>query len=208
MEIKADSLEASFEAVETMGLPAVRPMLAGGSPGGAAFESFLRSGSGGVEMKAFSGASDAAGGYAVPESIDAAIDATLKSISPIRAIANVVKIGANGYRKLVTSGGTPSGWAAETGARAETDTPVFNEIAPPMGELYANPAASQTMLDDAAFDVEGWLSSEIGQEFARAEGAAFVSGRFLVTRLDYAGDFNGERSYTLSLESSGAVVSA
>ena len=181
MEIKADGLEASFEAVEKMGLPAqnsgMRPMLGGGSPvGGAMFEGFLRSGSGGIEMKAFTGASDAAGGYAVPESIDAAIDATLKSVSPIRAIANVVRVGSNGYRKLVTSGGTPSGWAAETGARAETDTPVFNEVAPPMGELYANPAASQTMLDDAAFDVEAWLASEIAMEFAKAEGAAFVSG--------------------------------
>ena len=179
-EVKADGLEASFEAVEKMGLPplhgGMRPMLAGAQPSATMFEGFLRSGSGGVEMKAFTGASDAAGGYAVPDSIDAQIDAALKSISPIRAIANVVRVGSNGYRKLVTSGGTPSGWAAETGARAETDTPVFNEVAPPMGELFANPAASQTMLDDAAFDVESWLASEIAMEFAQAEGAAFVSG--------------------------------
>jgi TP901-1 family phage major tail protein len=40
------------------------------------------------------------------------------------------------------------------------------------------------------------------------ESGETMTGRFLVTRLDYAGDFNGERSYTLSLESSGAVVSA
>ena len=38
------------------------------------------------------------------------------------------------------------------------------------------------------------------------EGGDAMTGRFLVTRLDYAGDFNGERSYTLSLESSGPVV--
>ena len=35
-----------------------------------------------------------------------------------------------------------------------------------------------------------------------------LRGRFLVQKLDYAGDFNGERNYTLSLESSGAVVPA
>ena len=29
---------------------------------------------------------------------------------------------------------------------------------------------------------------------------------FLVTRLDYSGDYNGERNYALSLESSGAVA--
>jgi TP901-1 family phage major tail protein len=38
------------------------------------------------------------------------------------------------------------------------------------------------------------------------EGGEAMTGRFLLTRLDYAGDFNGERSYTLSLESSGPVV--
>jgi len=172
-----DALEASFEAVERAGVPAARPMLAGArEPGGAACEGWLRGGTGAVEMKAFTGTSGAEGGYAVPKEIDSEIDRTLKAISPIRAVANVVKVGSSGYRKLVTSGGTPSGWSSETGARTQTDTPVFNEIAPPMGELYANPAASQAMLDDAAFDVEQWLANEIATEFARAEGAAFVSG--------------------------------
>lgn len=39
------------------------------------------------------------------------------------------------------------------------------------------------------------------------ESGERMRGRFLVTRLDYAGDYNGERSYTLGLESSGPVVS-
>ena len=50
------------------------------------------------------------------------------------------------------------------------------EIAPPTGELYANPSASQAMLDDATFDVEDWLAGEIAVEFAKAEGTAFVNG--------------------------------
>ncbi len=40
------------------------------------------------------------------------------------------------------------------------------------------------------------------------ESGETMTGRFLVTRLDYAGDYNGERSYTLSLESSGPVAAA
>lgn len=40
------------------------------------------------------------------------------------------------------------------------------------------------------------------------ESGETLTGRFLVTRLDYAGDFNGERSYTVNLESSGPVVAA
>lgn len=43
------------------------------------------------------------------------------------------------------------------------------------------------------------LSFEDGQK---------LQGRFLVQRLDYAGDYNGERNYTLQLESSGPVVPA
>ena len=100
----------------------------------------------------------------------------MTAISPIRAVANVVTVGTAGYRKLVTSGGTPSGWAGETDARGETATPTFHEIVPSFGDLYANPAASQAMLNDAAFDLEGWLAQEIATEFARAEGSAFVAG--------------------------------
>lgn len=140
-----------------------------------AFESFVRAGST-LEMKAFTGVTGDAGGYAVPREIDGEIARVLTSISPIRAIAHVVKVGSAGYRKLLTSGGTPSGWAAETGPRPETASPVFTELVPPMGELYANPSASQAMLDDAAFDVEAWLAGEIAGEFAKAEGAAFVGG--------------------------------
>ena len=112
----------------------------------------------------------------MPRQIDALIGRSLLDISPIRAIATVVQTGSAGYRKLVTTGGTPSGWVSETAGRPATATPDFAEIAPPTGELYANPAASQAMLDDAAFDVQAWLADEIAREFARAEGAAFVHG--------------------------------
>jgi len=141
----------------------------------AGFDGFVRTGNT-VELKAFTGVTGDAGGYAVPREIDAEIGRTLKGLSPIRGIANVVQVGTAGYRKLVAVGGTPSGWAGETAARPETGTPTMAEIAPPMGELYANPSASQAMLDDAAFDVEAWLADEIAREFARAEGQAFVGG--------------------------------
>ena len=159
-----------------MGETMMRPVLEGArAVGDVAFDGFVRTGAT-IEMKAFTGLSGDQGGYAIPKEIDAAIDAVLKAASPIRSVANVVKVGSAGYRKLVTTGGTPSGWAAETDARPGTATPVFNEIAPPMGELYANPSASQAMLDDAGFDVEAWLANEIAVEFAKAEGSAFVNG--------------------------------
>ncbi|MEZ5655571.1 MAG: phage major capsid protein [Sphingobium sp.] len=203
-EVKADALEGSFDAlaqadkistleadlaalkgqVAAVQRRAVdRPALDGvkgaeRDPARVAFvDKYLRRGQeAGLELKSLSGASGGVGGFAVPREIDAMIASTLKAISPIRQVANVVQTGSAGYRKLVASGGTPSGWASETGARAETGTPTFNEIVPPAGELFANPAASQAMLDDVQFDLESWLAGEISMEFAKAEGTAFVSG--------------------------------
>jgi len=128
------------------------------------------------EIKSISGAVQADGGYAVPREIDALIAAQLKRMSPIRAISQVVQVGTAGYRKLITTSGVQSGWVSEITARPETQTPKFAEIIPPSGELYANPATSQAILDDAAFNLEEWLASEIASEFARAEGAAYVLG--------------------------------
>ncbi|CAN5193393.1 phage major capsid protein [soil metagenome] len=176
-EVKADALEESFDAVT---MTPERPMLGVTPVGDGARVSFvdgyLRRGDIGVELKSFTGTATTDGGFAIPREIDAVIDTTLKTISPIRRIANVVRVGTGGYRKLVTQNGVSSGWAGEVAARAETGSPTFNEIVPPMGDLYANPAASQFMLDDAAFDVEAWLANEVATEFARAEGSAFISG--------------------------------
>ena len=165
--------------LDKVGRAALRPALSGSdgqSPELKGFvDGYLRHGRE-AELKSLTSGVAADGGYAVPREIDALITAQLKAISPIRAIAQVVQVGSSGYRKLVTSSGTASGWVSETAARPETGTAKFNEIAPPMGELYANPAASQAMLDDAAFDLEEWLAGEIATEFAKAEGAAFISG--------------------------------
>ena len=128
------------------------------------------------EVKSIQGTVPADGGYAVPREIDAMIASAILEMSPIRSLAQVVQVGTSGYRKLVSTGGTASGWVSEVAGRPETNAPKFAEVAPPSGELYANPAASQAMLDDAAFDLEGWLASEIAMEFGRAEGAAFVGG--------------------------------
>jgi HK97 family phage major capsid protein len=163
IEVKSDALDTVFNAA----LPPAD------APGGAVQSPLTRPV---LAAKAATITPPAKGGAAVPVEIDAVIDRVLRAASPIRSIARVVDVGSANYRKLVTTSGIVSGWVAETAARPETDTPDFAEIAPPMGELYANPAASQAMLDDAMFDVEAWLGEEIGREFARAEGVAFVSG--------------------------------
>ncbi|MFM9934744.1 MAG: phage major capsid protein [Novosphingobium sp.] len=129
-----------------------------------------------TELKSLSIGSSADGGFAVPRPIDTEIARRLVKISPVRSVANIVQTSTSGFRRLISIGGTASGWASETGARTETASPKLAEIVPPLGELYASPSATQQMLDDAAFDVGTWLASEIATEFARAEGAAFING--------------------------------
>ncbi|MDG6079181.1 phage major capsid protein [Erythrobacter litoralis] len=182
-EIEIAALRSDVEdvkqRVDRIGRAAARPALAASGETAADtagfVDGYLRTGST-AEIKSISGVVPADGGYAVPRQIDAMIGRELVEVSPIRSIAQVVQTGSAGYRKLVATGGMASGWVSEAAGRPETDTPNFAEIAPPTGELYANPAASQAMLDDASFDLEAWLAGEIAMEFARAEGAAFVHG--------------------------------
>jgi len=120
--------------------------------------------------------SDPDGGYIVPEEMDRTIDRVTGTMSAMRNVANVVKVGSSTYKKLIGQAGAKSGWVGEEESRTETATPKLSEISLPTMELYANPAATQQMLDDAFFDVEKWLADEVSIEFAEKEGAAFISG--------------------------------
>ena len=50
------------------------------------------------------------------------------------------------------------------------------------------------------------LSGDIENYELSFESGDRMRGSFLVTRLEYASDFNGERNYTMALKSSGPVV--
>jgi HK97 family phage major capsid protein len=129
-----------------------------------------------LEKKAWSIGTPADGGYAVPEEIDREIEKLQRDLSPIRSLANVVRVSTSDYKKLVNQNGIASGWVGETAARPATNTSTLAEVTPFMGELYANPQVTQQALDDIFFDVEGELQAQLLEEFAVAEGSAFVSG--------------------------------
>ncbi|HEJ2921478.1 TPA: phage major capsid protein [Pseudomonas aeruginosa] len=146
----------------------------------AAFMQFVRkgidTGLGELQAKALQIGVDADGGYAVPEELDRNIIELLRDESPMRQVCNQITVGTPDYKRLVNLGGAGSGWVGETAPRPETSTPTLAQINAVMGELYANPQATQTSLDDMFFDAEGWLNSEVGREFSEKEGAAFLLG--------------------------------
>lgn len=146
----------------------------------AAFARYMRAGDATavaeLEAKSLNTGTDPEGGYLAPEQTERIITAAVKDISPIRQIASVREIGANSFRKPVSNGDGAAGWVGETGARVETAAPTLTAIDFPTMELYAMPAASQTLLDDSIVDIEQWLADEVQTEFAVQESAAFVNG--------------------------------
>lgn len=129
-----------------------------------------------LQTKSLNATNDAEGGYLAPEPTERIIAAALRDISPLRQIATVREIGATTFKKPVSLGGGAAGWVGETGGRVETATPTLSSIDFPTMELYAMPAASQTLLDDAVVDIEQWLADEVQGEFASQETDAFVNG--------------------------------
>lgn len=123
--------------------------------------------------------SDNEGGYIAPIETENSIDMALKDASPFRSIATVRQIGSGQFKKPISAGGAASGWAGETEARPETTAPVLDLIDFPAGELYAMPAATQTLLDDSVADVDQWLADEVRDVFAAQETTAFTSGNGL-----------------------------
>ncbi|TPM92938.1 phage major capsid protein [Mesorhizobium sp. B2-1-3A] len=120
--------------------------------------------------------SDPDGGYLVPEETETTIDRILGTVSVLRSLSRVISISTDTYKKLVSMGGASSGWVGEEDDRPNTDTPTLREIVINVGEIYANPYATQTMLDDSRIDIAAWLGDEVSIEFAEQEGAAFISG--------------------------------
>ncbi|MFP7572291.1 phage major capsid protein [Marivita sp. S2033] len=130
-----------------------------------------------LEMKAaLRTDSDPDGGYVVPDQMEQTIDQVLGTVSAMRSIASVMSVSAASYKKLVNQGGAGAGWVGERQARPDTATPTLAELSFPAMEIYANPAATQTLLDDARVDIAAWLAEEVSTAFAEAEGAAFISG--------------------------------
>ena len=144
----------------------------------AAFKAHMRKGDKAPAdvVAAMSKGTDADGGYLAPIEWDRTIGEKLKRISPMRQESRVITISVAGFKKYFGDRNVGSGWVGETASRPATTTPQIGTLDFTPGELYANPAITQQLLDDAAVDLEQWLGSEVDTEFNRQEGIAFLSG--------------------------------
>lgn len=145
-----------------------------------AFFSFVRKGKlealSDVERKAMLAGDDSQGGYLLPPSTIGRVVKKLFELSPIRQIASVQSISTAALEGLYDNDESSYGWVAETGARTTTTTPTLGKYRIEAFEMYADPKATQTLLDDSAVDVEAWLADKVADKFARVEGSAFING--------------------------------
>lgn len=179
------ALDAMTQRLSSAEIKARRPVFAAGNRDSlaaiehkSAFETYIRSGEAQalaqLEMKALGNPGNGDGGYLVPADVEQGILARLAGLSPIRAIASVQSLAGPIFRKAVSQLGAVRGW---TGDVAPGNTPdPLTSLDFPTAELYCQPAATQTMLDDPAIDIEQWIGAEIERALALAETTAFVNG--------------------------------
>jgi len=177
------ALDMQAKRIENLAISASQPALTEdliNSEAKSAWSSYIRTGDGSdlasLEGKSLTAGVDAEGGYVAPAETENRIDRALTEASPFRSISTVRRVGAGYFKKPVSAGGAASGWAGETEARIETDAPQLELLEFPAGELYAMPAATQTLLDDGVADVDQWLADEVRDVFAAQETAAFTTG--------------------------------
>jgi len=130
----------------------------------------------GSMQKALSVDSDPDGGYVVTPEMSSRIVEVIYETSPMRRAASVLTITTDAVEGLFDGDEAGANWVAERGSRAETTTPQLGQWRVPVHEMYANPRATQKLLDDANVDIEAWLNRKVGDRFSRLENTAFVKG--------------------------------
>jgi HK97 family phage major capsid protein len=120
--------------------------------------------------------SDPDGGFVVTPEFSARVSTVLFETSPVRQVATVETISTDALEGLFDGDEATVGWVNEQGARAESATPQIGLWRIPTHEMFANPFATQKLLDDAFLDMEGWLAGKVSERMSRFENSAFVVG--------------------------------
>ena len=128
------------------------------------------------DIRSLSTGVNADGGFTVIPSLDKKITAQLRDQVTLMGLATNKSISGQTYEKIISVGGTTSGWASESETRNETATSKLNKVAIGVNALYAYPKSTMELLDMSDFDVEGWLSEETSTQFAEDLNIALFNG--------------------------------
>ncbi len=179
-ELNADNIKSQIEKLETI---VTRPNSGFESKQVdeymGAFDTYCRKGLEGLdvaERKALTVSNDSTGGYLAPPEYVRELIKDITEISPIRSIARIRSTGSRSIQIPKRTGTFAAQWVAESGTRSETTGYQVGLEELPAHEQYALVDISEQDLEDSVFDLEAEMQSEFSEQFAKAEGAAFVSG--------------------------------
>jgi HK97 family phage major capsid protein len=144
-----------------------------------AWDTFMRKGKDGMdemELKALTVGTDATAGNLAPAEYVNELIKVITEISPVRSVARIRQTSNKEIEVPSKTATFAAAWTAETGTRSETTgyTTSLNTI--PTHELYALVDISSALLEDSVFDLEAEMNTEFAEQFAKAEGSAFISG--------------------------------
>jgi HK97 family phage major capsid protein len=130
-----------------------------------------------LQVKTMSVGSDPDGGYLVTPQMSSQIITVQNESSPMRQLATVETISTDSLDIMIDRDTTTSGgWTGEQDSRSSTTTPTIGKRNIPAHEMYAQQPITQKLLDDAAINLESWISGKIGERFGLDEATAFISG--------------------------------
>lgn len=143
-----------------------------------AFANFLRLGDNRMdaeEVRALVVGDDTKGGYLAPAEFQTEVIRGIVEISPIRQAVRVGSTGAGSVILPKLTGRPTASWVGEDEDRSET-TMTYGQLEIPVHELACFIDVSLRLLEDSAINVESEIASELSQEFAGKESAAFSDG--------------------------------
>ena len=76
---------------------------------------------------------------------------------------------------VIEDGKFTSGWIGDAEQRENTETPKLKQKRILVHELYAQPKATQALIDDSAIQIEDWLVERLRDSFIKTENAAFIN---------------------------------
>jgi len=140
------------------------------------FATFLRAGTIDLDTKSLNTNIDGEGGFMLRPELEKKIVTGIKTRSVMRQLASVETISTNALDVLIERNRFVSNWVADAAARDDTENASVTQKRILVHELYAQPKATQRLLDDGVINIESWISERLEDSFARLENASFLSG--------------------------------
>jgi HK97 family phage major capsid protein len=120
--------------------------------------------------------SDPDGGLTVTPYMSSRIIQKLFEMDPIRQLAAVETISTGAYEMMTDLGEFECGWESETVLGNRTNTSQLGMKRVPVHNMYARPAATQTLIEDSAINIENFIADKVARRMSRREAADFVTG--------------------------------